>query len=178
MDITPNHFAYPTDLHIHPFPEGIDPQQVRFAITKIAQELGFHLAILDGSTIHDKSGLLTAMAYAYTFPRDIVPNLERLNWDGVTDFMRDLSWLIDRPHQATNFAGFILLYLDPSVLFMTAPVDFATFLSIIDDASEVHRREGLLFHLVLGPLDDTALRLLELLKVADHVCWSHQIIPS
>lgn len=91
------------------------------ALAYASRDAGLHTARIDLKGCRDKRTLLLRMALSLEFPES-----SGLNWDALSDCLRDLSWL-----QAT---GFVLLFDTAADLRDADPDSFDTLLSILDEA--------------------------------------------
>jgi hypothetical protein len=167
------HFRLPSDRHLHVFLEDSEVDQVHSSIVTAAAELGFHLAVLDGRAISDRSALLLALAHSYKFPDFGKDDYARMGWDSVNDFLGDLMWLTGWPRDMNRSRGFLLLYLAPLPLFNNDAAEYAMLLDVASNAAMSLKKENIPFHIVLGPLNHRALLLIQMLKVGDRLCCTN-----
>lgn len=178
MNLTVEHFRLAREQYIHPFLHAENTHFVKSLVTEFAQELAFHVALLEGAGIRDQASLLVTLAQIYEFPKDSGPKYEGLSWNGAKDWLSDLTWITGWPRDRSKIKGFFLLYLHPMDLFSTNASEFAWFLQMVDDAAQEFLKEDLPFHLILGPIDDEAIGFIRLLRVSDRLCPSSCFIEN
>lgn len=88
----------------------------------VAAELGFRCVGVDLAGCVDKPELMRRVAKAFAFP-DYFGH----NWDALDDCLRDLAWL---PGE-----GYVLGLEHPEALRRAAPGDFASLVSVLEEAS-------------------------------------------
>ena len=111
------------------------------------------LACIDVSLqgCRDKAELMARMASAMRFPE---PPPFGANWDALADCLTDLSWMA---------ADGYVIVLDHADAFARAnPTDFATALSIFQDAADTWREDGIPFWALIGTATDGIAWLREL----------------
>jgi hypothetical protein len=98
-----------------------------------AQEQGWRLFHLDGTTIDSKASFLAAAKTALGMP-GYVGN----NWDAFEEAVNDLAWM--------PAAGYAIVYDDAGSLDNHDPAAFATAMDILATAAENWRKEGKPFY--------------------------------
>lgn len=93
------------------------------ALTKLAQERGWHFVSIDLSDVRNKRELLHVLAKSLQFP-----NYFGANWDALADMLGDLSWL---PAQ-----GSLLLIRGVAGLRRESPQVLATLLDILREVDQ------------------------------------------
>lgn len=168
MNISIEQFRQPSKRNIYLFYEHDTPVTIPASVARIAQELHYHLATIQGQHVRSRRDLLAALARGFNFPTYSGPQYERLSWDGASDLLGDLSWLSDT---SDRVQGFMLLYLQPTPLIATAATDFALFLDIFSTESQRHIEDDTPFYLLLGPVDRRADIFIRTLRAADHIVY-------
>lgn len=102
------------------------------AIVSATQALGYSCVEVDLAAVHDKEGLLTALAEALAFP----PWFGH-NWDALEDCLTDMSWC--------EAEGYVLILRHADRLHAQAEADFLTTLRILADVSTTWAEAGLPF---------------------------------
>lgn len=101
---------------------------------------------LDAAGVRDKESLLEACAFSFDFPDSF-----GLNWDALSDCLRDFSW---RPAR-----GYVILWHGGAALAEAAPDDFANALEIFRDAASYWKEHGRAFIVLLDrPVRGVGLR--------------------
>lgn len=100
-------FCLPQVHNIHLFNEETDLEKVRSSLSKTAQALNFHLAILEGQEITSHRDLLVWLAQTYQFPKHSDENYERLSWDVANDWLGSLGWMTNPEETSIPVGGFI-----------------------------------------------------------------------
>jgi len=108
------------------------PQEGAEPIAAAVKSLGFAYAEVELAGVHDKEGLLTALAEALAFP----PWFGH-NWDALEDCLTDMSWW--------GAEGYVLILRHADRLHAQAEGDFLTALRILADVSTTWAEEGLPF---------------------------------
>ena len=104
---------------------------------------------IDLTECTDKASLLALMSNALTLPEG-----RGRNWDALADCLTDLSWMA---------ADGYVIVLDHADAFARAnPTDFATALSIFQDAADTWREDGIPFWALIGTATDGIAWLREL----------------
>jgi hypothetical protein len=119
------------------------------ALDAAAETLGFAVFRVDLGARRDKDGLLGALAGGLDFPAWFGHN-----WDALTDCLSDLSW---QPGK-----GYVLLLEHADALAGSAAGDFATALTILQDAADNWREQGLPFWTLIELADGSLVQLPEL----------------
>jgi len=163
------HLGVRSKQNIHIFRDAADDRTAEILMRKVAQNLNFYPAVLDGTSINSKIGVIMQLAKQYEFPEWSSRNYERFGWDSLADLMADLTWITGWP-RGDKIKGFLLLYLDPEPLYSTAAPDLAMFLDVVETCTEEIQTEGIPFHIIVGPLDHSVEIFIRLLKVSDHLC--------
>ncbi len=102
--------------------EGVSAAALATAVS--ASETGWHITILDGTDLHDKATLLTAVGEAFAFPAYFGHN-----WDALEEMLADLSWL--------PAAGYVILLEGFEQLAHSDPANWHTLLSIWQETTAV-----------------------------------------
>ena len=108
------------------------PPEAADLIAKATKALGYSCVEVDLAEVHDKRGLLTALAKALAFP----PWFGH-NWDALEDCLTDMSW--------REAEGYVLILRHADRLHSEAEGDFLTALRILADASTTWAEAGLPF---------------------------------
>lgn len=169
MQLTVEHFqAARSGGAIHLFWEPQAARSIELAVQGIARALSFHYVLLPGHTTRDGARVRERLGAAYEFPHHRPGHAE--TWDGVVDWLRDLTWLTSMATGPERYKGFILLYRDPVVLFNNDAYEFAVLLDVLGHIGD--RLGGdRPFHVVLGPLSDRRLSsFITLLTVSENYC--------
>ncbi|RTL40991.1 MAG: hypothetical protein EKK49_02460 [Rhodocyclaceae bacterium] len=113
------------------------PHAADLALEEAAEGLGYALFRLDLTHTTDKKGFLTAIGEALDFP-----DWYGHNWDALADCLNDMSWM--------EADGYVLV-LDHADAFAAAnPADFGTALTILQEASDAWREDGVPFWTLVG----------------------------
>lgn len=117
------------------------PYAADLALEEAAESLEYPLRRVNLTQITDKDGFLVAIGQALNFP-----DWYGHNWDALADCLADLSWMAA--------SGYVLI-LDHADRFAAAnPTDFATALSILQEASDSWREEGIPFWTLVNTASD------------------------
>ena len=101
-----------------------------------AQEQGWQLFHLDGSTIQDKASFLAAAKTAFAMPSYV-----GRNWDAFEEAVNDLSW--------APAAGYVVVYDDAANLDEHDAPALRTAVDILATAADNWRAEGKPFYVVV-----------------------------
>ena len=113
------------------------PFAADLALEEAAESLDYPMHRVDLSKVTDKAGFLAAIGSALNFP-----DWYGHNWDALADCLTDLSWMA---------ADGYVIVLDHADTFAAAcPTDFATALSIFQDAADTWREDGIPFWTLVG----------------------------
>ena len=107
------------------------------ALTEAARQAGLEFVRVDLRGVHDKQGLLDAVACALAFP-----GWFGRNWDALEDCLIDLSW---RPA-----SGHVLLLDHCADLAAGAPADLAAAIEVFDGAAQFWRARARPFWALFG----------------------------
>ena len=125
------------------------PYAADLALEEAAESLDYPMHRINLSKITDKDGFLDAIGKALDFP-----DWYGHNWDALADCLTDLSWMA---------ADGYVIVLDHADAFARAnPTDFATALSIFQDAADTWREDGIPFWALIGTATDGIAWLREL----------------
>ncbi len=117
------------------------PFAADLALEEAAESLEYPMHRVDLTQVTDKEGFLDAIGKALNFP-----DWFGHNWDALADCLTDLSWM------AAD--GYVII-LDHADAFAAAnPTDFATALSILQDAADTWRDEGVPLWTLVGTGSD------------------------
>jgi RNAse (barnase) inhibitor barstar len=98
------------------------PQDLR-ALTGAVKKSGLKLVRVDLDGVHDKPGLLNAIAQALKFPEWFGGN-----WDALEDCLTDLSW--------DKARGYVVLLEHCAELLKREPNEFATAIEVFESVAE------------------------------------------
>ncbi|MCK6375628.1 MAG: barstar family protein [Zoogloea sp.] len=113
------------------------PYAADLAIEEAAESLEYPIHRIDLSRVTTKEAFLTAVGEALAFP-----DWYGHNWDALADCLTDLSWMA---------ADGYVIVLDHADTFAAAcPTDFATALSIFQDAADSWREDSIPFWTLVG----------------------------
>ncbi len=125
------------------------PFAADLALEEAAENLDYPIYRINLSKVTDKDGFLAAVGTTLGFP-----DWYGHNWDALADCLTDLSWM------AAD--GYVII-LDHADAFASAnPTDFATALSIFQDAADTWREDGIPFWTLVGTASDGAAWLRDL----------------
>ncbi len=125
------------------------PFAADLALEEAAESLDYPMYRINLSKVTDKDGFLAAVGTTLGFP-----DWYGHNWDALADCLTDLSWM------AAD--GYVII-LDHADAFASAnPTDFATALSIFQDAADTWREDGIPFWTLVGTASDGAAWLRDL----------------
>jgi len=126
------------------------PFAADLALEEASESLDYPMLRVELARVTDKDGFLEAVGKALDFP-----DWYGHNWDALADCLTDLSWM--------PADGYVII-LDHADAFASAsPPDFATALSVFQDAADTWREDGVPFWTLVGTASDsiTGLRDLE-----------------
>ncbi|MBD9368190.1 barstar family protein [Xanthomonas sp. XNM01] len=103
------------------------------ALAAAARDAGLLVRRIDLDGCRDKQGLLLRLATVLDLPSGI-----GRNWDGLSDALRDLSWL--------PAPGYALLFEAADQLHALRPQDSQTLLDILDEAAQWWMQDDVPFH--------------------------------
>src|SRR5574343_2100442 len=113
------------------------PYAADLALEEAAESLEYPVHRIDLSRVTSKEAFLAAVGEALAFP-----DWYGHNWDALADCLTDLSWMA---------ADGYVIVLDHADTFAAAsPTDFATALSIFQDAADTWREDGIPFWTLVG----------------------------
>lgn len=125
------------------------PFAADLALEEAAESLDYPMYRINLSKVTDKDGFLAAVGTTLGFP-----DWYGHNWDALADCLTDLSWMA---------ADGYVIVLDHADAFASAnPTDFATALSIFQDAADTWREDGIPFWTLVGTASDGAAWLRDL----------------
>ncbi len=125
------------------------PFAADLALEEAAESLDYPMYRINLSKVTDKDGFLAAVGTSLGFP-----DWYGHNWDALADCLTDLSWMA---------ADGYVIVLDHADAFASAnPTDFATALSIFQDAADTWREDGIPFWTLVGTASDGAAWLRDL----------------
>lgn len=113
------------------------PYAADLALEEAAESLGYPLLRLDLARVNDKEGFLAAIGKALDFP-----DWYGHNWDALADCLNDMSWL--------EADGYVLVLDHADAFAAASPTDFGTALSILQEASDAWREDGVPFWTLVG----------------------------
>ena len=125
------------------------PYAADLALEEAAESLDYPIHRVDLARVTTKAAFLEAVGQALRFP-----DWYGHNWDALADCLTDLSWMA---------ADGYVIVLDHADTFAAAsPTDFATALSIFQDAADTWREDGVPFWTLVGTASDGLAWLQEL----------------
>ena len=125
------------------------PYAADLALEEGAESLAYPVHRINLAQVTDKETFLAAVGRALDFP-----DWYGHNWDALADCLTDLSWMA---------ADGYVIVLDHADAFASAnPTDFATALSIFQDAADTWREDGIPFWTLVGTASDGAAWLRDL----------------
>lgn len=113
------------------------PYAADLALEEAAESLGYALLRLDLARITDKDGFLAAIGKTLDFP-----DWYGHNWDALADCLNDMSWL--------EAEGYVLVLEHADAFAAANPADFGTALSILQEATDGWREDGVPFWTLVG----------------------------
>ncbi|WP_374244396.1 barstar family protein [Zoogloea sp.] len=113
------------------------PYAADLALEEAAESLEYPVHRVDLARVTTKEAFLAAVGEALAFP-----DWYGHNWDALADCLTDLSWMA---------ADGYVIVLDHADTFAAAsPTDFATALSIFQDAADTWREDNIPFWTLVG----------------------------
>ena len=110
------------------------------AVAKAAKKAGFALLRADLKGVHDKQGLLEAIATALKFPEWFGDN-----WDALEDCLTDLSWLKAR--------GYVVVLEHCAELGKRAPRELDVAVDVFESVAEYWQEQNRPFWALFSGLD-------------------------
>ena len=117
------------------------PFAADLALEEATESLEYPMYRVDLTKVTDKEGFLEAISKAMDFP-----DWFGHNWDALADCLTDLSWM------AAD--GYVIVLERADAFASAAPTDFATALSIFQDAADTWREDGVPFWTLVGTASD------------------------
>lgn len=117
------------------------PFATDLALEEAAESLEYPMHRVDLSKVTDKEGFLDAIGKALSFP-----DWFGHNWDALADCLTDLSWM--------PADGYVIVLDNADAFAAASPADFATALSILQDAADSWREEGVPLWTLVGTRAD------------------------
>ena len=117
------------------------PFSAVLALEEATESLEYPMYRVDLTKVTDKEGFLEAISKAMDFP-----DWFGHNWDALADCLTDLSWM------AAD--GYVIVLERADAFASAAPTDFATALSIFQDAADTWREDGVPFWTLVGTASD------------------------
>lgn len=117
------------------------PFATDLALEEAAESLEYPMHRVDLAKVTDKEGFLDAISKALSFP-----DWFGHNWDALADCLNDLSWM------AAD--GYVIVLEHADAFAAASPTDFATALSILQDAADSWREEGIPLWTLVGTRSD------------------------
>lgn len=113
------------------------PFAADLALEEAAESLDYPLHRVDLARVATKEAFLAAVGEALGFP-----DWYGHNWDALADCLTDLSWM--------EADGYVIVLERADAFAQAAPTDFATALSIFQDAADTWREDGVPFWTLVG----------------------------
>lgn len=113
------------------------PFAADLALEEAAESLDYPLHRVDLARVATKEAFLAAVGEALGFP-----DWYGHNWDALADCLTDLSWM--------EADGYVIVLERADAFARAAPTDFATALSIFQDAADTWREDGVPFWTLVG----------------------------
>lgn len=113
------------------------PFAADLALEEAAESLDYPLQRVDLARVATKEAFLAAVGEALGFP-----DWYGHNWDALADCLTDLSWM--------EADGYVIVLERADAFARAAPTDFATALSIFQDAADTWREDGVPFWTLVG----------------------------
>ena len=113
------------------------PFAADLALEEAAESLDYAMQRVDLARVTTKETFLEAIGKALDFP-----DWYGHNWDALADCLTDLSWM------AAD--GYVVVLEHADAFASAAPTDFATALSIFQDAADTWREDGVPFWTLVG----------------------------
>lgn len=170
------------NVHIVRWPTSTD--QTGQAVARIAAELDFCRATLNGKRIESERDALIELSEAFQFSTvSSVSEGEELNWNTAADLVGDLNWLVHRSNTSSaagKSRGVVLHYREPERLLTTDPIAFATLLDTVGTRSDQLIRAGIPFHIVVGPMpqDYRYEHFINILAISSRLCQACQMVDE
>jgi RNAse (barnase) inhibitor barstar len=120
-----------------------EPERLEFLIEKIRMQ-GFHVGLIDGRNTEEqpREHVLSMLEAEFHFP-----DYFGRNWDAVDECIRDLSWLPAK--------GYCCILRHASELKRQDQRTYKMLLDVLSDASNIWRREGKRFCLLIAESVDS-----------------------
>lgn len=131
-----------------------------------------HIALLQGESISEGAQLAQALEKIYGFPTPAHDQHKNgVRWDGITDWLSDLSWLtIDDNGNPTPCKHYILCFHTPATLYRQDPTNFQIFIKVVCDAAIAHLQFDTSFHVILYPVDNTIADMIRESTLPENLC--------
>lgn len=113
------------------------PFAADLALEEAAESLDYPLHRVNLARVATKEAFLAAVGEALGFP-----DWYGHNWDALADCLTDLSWM--------EADGYVIVLERADAFAQAAPTDFATALSIFQDAADTWREDGVPFWTLVG----------------------------
>jgi RNAse (barnase) inhibitor barstar len=117
------------------------PFAADLALEEAAESLEYPMHRVDLARVTDQGGLSRRRRQGLDFP-----DWYGHNWDALADCLTDLSWM------AAD--GYVIVLDHADAFASAAPTDFATALSIFQDAADTWREDGIPFWTLVGTASD------------------------
>jgi len=99
-------------------------------------ENGYHVFLVDGKQIHNKTSFLKAVAKTFNFP-----DYFGMNWDALNDCITDSTLFSNK--------GALIVFSDSGQFRLSANDDWQTAINIFLDAADFWKAKGKDFYLLL-----------------------------
>lgn len=168
------HLRGASDHNVHLVRWANDPDHLESVVREAAAALDYHLAVLDGKTIHTEADLLNTLARAFLFPENIRARATE-DWNVTGDLMGDLSWLLRGPGSRK---GVLTLIRDPGPFMRENLIQFAFLIHELASCSQWVVRTGIPFSIVVGPLPEDARYeiFMNFMAASKHFCEACQCV--
>ena len=113
------------------------PYAADLALEEAAESLEYPVHRIDLARVTTKEAFLAAVGEALAFP-----DWYGHNWDALADCLTDLSWM------AAD--GYVIVLERADTFAQAAPTDFATALSVFQDAADTWREDNIPFWTLVG----------------------------
>ncbi len=117
------------------------PFAADLALEEATESLEYPMYRVDLTKVTDKEGFLEAISKAMDFP-----DWFGHNWDALADCLTDLSWV--------GADGYVIILDHADGFAQASPTDFATALSVLQDAADTWREDGVPLWTLVGTASD------------------------
>lgn len=165
-----DHLTEASSFNLHVFTDPNATENLREEMSSVAHSLGYYFAWIRGSRVTDSKSALESLSSVFKLPMTANQNEGLRGWDATSDWLGDLSWIIGQPGHPTDIRGILAFYSDPDVLVELDAVSFAILLDTIVIRASQFVKEGIPFHIMVGPVTKRTFAFLNVLAIASHVC--------